>query len=179
MDSYDELLLTEPTLIREGTASRARIIGRKRDSNGNLVGTYDPYPILNTRIYLAEFPDGHIVEYSANIIAKAIYNSLNDDGIEELLFKEIVAHRSNVKAITKLQAEELRDKEKENVKIRSSNNRHLLHTTQGWEICVMWQDGSTTWHLMIDIKHSFPLHLAEYCIQNKMHDEPAFAWWVK
>jgi hypothetical protein len=102
-----------------------------------------------------------------------------DNVVEELLFKDIVAQRSNAEAITKQQAEELKEKEKENIKIGSSNNRHPLHTTQGWGICMMWQDGSTTWYPMIDIQHSFPLHLAEYTMQNKLYDEPAFAWWVK
>lgn len=32
---------------------------------------------------------------------------------------------------------------------------------------------------MIDIKHSFPLHLADYTVRNGINEEPAFAWWVK
>ncbi len=37
-DVFDELLLTEPMLMREGQEERAQVIGRKRDSNGELVG---------------------------------------------------------------------------------------------------------------------------------------------
>jgi hypothetical protein len=37
-DAFNELLLTEPLLIREGAEERAKIIGRKRDHEGNLVG---------------------------------------------------------------------------------------------------------------------------------------------
>jgi hypothetical protein len=43
---------------------------------GNLVGQYNNNPVLNTRIYLAEFPEGHIAEYSANMIAEAVYDSV-------------------------------------------------------------------------------------------------------
>ena len=32
---------------------------------------------------------------------------------------------------------------------------------------------------MKDIKDSYPVQLAEFAIQNKLQDEPAFAWWVK
>lgn len=55
-DSYNELLLTEPVIQREGQQIRTKIIGRKRDQNGDLKGTYNSNPILNTRVYLAEYP---------------------------------------------------------------------------------------------------------------------------
>jgi len=58
---------------------RAKIIGRKRDMNGNVVGTYHDNSILNTRINLADFPYVYIMEYSAIAIAEAIFNNLNDD----------------------------------------------------------------------------------------------------
>ena len=32
---------------------------------------------------------------------------------------------------------------------------------------------------MKDIKDLYPVQLAEFAIQNKLQDEPAFAWWVK
>ena len=31
---------------------------------------------------------------------------------------------------------------------------------------------------MKDLKNSFPIELARYAIDNKIDDEPAFAWWV-
>jgi hypothetical protein len=71
-NAYDELLLVKPLLEKDGELIRAKITGRKRDALGNLVGCYDPNPLLNTRIYLAEFPDGYIQEYTANSIAESI-----------------------------------------------------------------------------------------------------------
>jgi len=91
-DAFDELLLTEPTLIKDGMTEKAKIVGRKRDGDGNLVGQYNNNPLLNTRIYLAEFPDGHIAEYSTNVIAEAIYDSVNDEGYQELIFDSIIDH---------------------------------------------------------------------------------------
>ncbi len=55
-DAYDEFLLTEPLLIRDVQLMRATIISRKRDHNNNPVGTYHHNSLLNTRVYLAEFP---------------------------------------------------------------------------------------------------------------------------
>jgi len=39
-----------------------------------LVGQNAVNPVLNTRVYLAEFPDGHIQEPSANNVIQAIYS---------------------------------------------------------------------------------------------------------
>ena len=62
---------------------RAKITGRKRDENGNPIGRYNSNPMLNSRTYLAEFPDGHIQELSANTIVEAVYNQIDGDGYNE------------------------------------------------------------------------------------------------
>jgi hypothetical protein len=110
------------------------------------VGTFNVNPLLNTRVYLAEFPDGHIQELSANIIAEAIYSSISDDGCEEQIFHDIIDHR------------------------QLYDDPDILHqfTTKGWEICVAWTDGTSSWHKMVEIKNSFPLALAEYAIANEL-----------
>ena len=59
-----------------------------------------------------------------------------------------------------------------------SNDAERPETTKGWEILVQWKDGSTTWSKLKDMKDSYPVQLAECAVQNKIDDEPAFAWWV-
>ncbi len=178
-DTYDELLLTEPILTREGQPTRARIIGRKRDQDGNPVGTYHHNPLLNTRVYLTEFPDGHIMEYSANTVAEAIYDSIDDDGIETLIFDEIIGHESDETAISIEEAALMKEMERNNEPIHGSNNLHPLYTMKGWHICISWKDGSTTWHAVADIKNSNPVQLAEYAMRNNLQNQPAFSWWIK
>jgi hypothetical protein len=158
-DSYDELLLTEPTLIRDGQPMRAKVVGRKQDHNDNLIGSYNPNPILNSRIYLAEFANGHIQEFSANTIIEAIYDYIDDEEYQEQIFRDIVGHKCNNEALTKTQAEAHR-------KLHQSLNNlnRPICTTKGWEICISWQDGSTSWHPLRDIKNSFPLQLAKYAV---------------
>ncbi|KAI2493253.1 Reverse transcriptase (RNA-dependent DNA polymerase) [Fragilaria crotonensis] len=56
--------------------------------------------------------------------------------------------------------------------------RRRRETTVGWEVLVRWKDGSTTWVAMKDVKESFPVQLAEYAVQTRIAEEPAFAWWV-
>jgi hypothetical protein len=38
-------------------------------------GHDDVNPILDTRIYEVEFPDGEVLEYAANVIAENLYSS--------------------------------------------------------------------------------------------------------
>jgi len=78
-DTYNELLLTEPMLEREGVLVQAQVIGRKHDPCGNLLGHYHSNPLPNTRAYVVSFSDSHIAEYSANKIAESIYQNVNDD----------------------------------------------------------------------------------------------------
>ncbi len=178
-DAYDEFLLTEPLLIRDGQLTRATIISRKRDHNDNPIGTYHHNPLLNTRVYLAQFPDGHIAELSANVIAEAIYDQVDDDGIESPLFQDIIGHEKDKTALTEQEANEIVREEQKGKSMRGNNNIHPLYTTKGWRICIAWTDGSTSWHSLAEIKNSYPVALAEYAIANSLEDEPAFAWWVK
>jgi hypothetical protein len=50
------------------------------------LGTFNPNPMLNTRVYIAEFQDGSTMDYAANVMAKAIYNQVTDDGSDSTLF---------------------------------------------------------------------------------------------
>ena len=69
--------------------------------------------------------------------------------------------------------------EKEDAFVTSSNGvKRRRETTEGWEMLAQWKDGSATWSELKDTKDSCPVQLAECAVQNKIDDEPAFAWWV-
>jgi hypothetical protein len=59
-----------------------------------------------------------------------------------------------------------------------SGMKRRRRTTKGWELSVRWKDGSSTWISLKDLKDTYPVELADYAIDNKIQDEPAFAWWV-
>jgi hypothetical protein len=119
---------------------------------------------LNSRIYLAEYPDGHIQELSANTIIEAIYNQVDDFGYDESIFHNIIGHRRSTDAV-KLDDENI-------------NGKFNRFTTKGWEICIAWKDGCPSWHSLSDIMNSFPVQLAKYAKLNGIDIEPAFKWWV-
>jgi hypothetical protein len=61
---------------------------------------------------------------------------------------------------------------------KRSGKKKLKQTTRGWELCIKWNDETTTWVPLIDIKESNPVEVAEYAVHMKLVSEPAFAWWV-
>jgi hypothetical protein len=66
-EMYDNLINAEVLLSKGDILLPAKVIGRKRDSSGNPIGIANANPILDTRIYNVEFPNGHTKSYAANI----------------------------------------------------------------------------------------------------------------
>jgi hypothetical protein len=117
----------------------------------------------------SKFPDGHMAEYAANVIAECVYSQIDDEGNQYLLLQEIIDHKKDDSAVT------MKD-----MWITGSNgNTSLRITTKGWKFCATWKDGSTSWEPLKDLKESHPLQVAKYAVTNDIADEPAFAWWVK
>jgi len=143
---------------------------RKRDAGGKTRGAANPNPILDSRIYKVQFPDGHTEEYAANVIAEAIYAQVDDEGYEHLLLDEIIDYCKDAAiAISN----------DDRFIVSSNGNRHPRRTTKGWELCVLWKDKSTSWVALKDLKEGNPVQVAEFAIANGIAEEPAFAWWIK
>ena len=106
---------------------------------------------------------------TANLIAENMFATVNEEGHRHLLLDSIIDFRKNDDTI----------KQEDAFIIRKSDTWRRRETTKGWEILVQWKVGTTTWHKMKDINDSYPVQLAEFAIQNKLQDEPVFAWWVK
>ena len=165
----ETFLQMELALPRDGDGPElARVKRRKRDSDGNPIGRANNNPILDTRIFEVEFVDGHTAAMTANAIAENLFSQVDQEGHRLILMDEVVDHRRGSDAVTH-----------ENAFIASRNGRkRRKETTRGWEFLIKWKDGSETWTPLKDMKESYPVQIAEYSIQNKIHEEPAFAWWV-
>ena len=169
-DVYDDTYLNmELALPRAGgEVEFGRVVKRMRDKDGLPIGTANDNPILDTRVYEVEFPDGHKAALAANIIAENLFAQVDSEGNRHALFDEIVAHRTNGKEV-KMQDAFVNTK---------SGTKRRKESTIGWEILVRWKDGSTTWVALKDLKESYPVQLAEYAVSARIAEEPAFAWWV-
>jgi len=69
-EAYDEYLTAEVLLPNMGNMTRAKVTGRKRNADGDPVGVRNTNPILDTREYEVEFPDGATDVFTANTIAE-------------------------------------------------------------------------------------------------------------
>jgi hypothetical protein len=154
---------------RPGVESEfARVTKRLRDKDGNPIGTANDNPILDTRLYEVEYLDGHKAALSANAIAESMMAQVDSEGHRELLMDEIIGHRTNGNEV---QESDAFTESKNGVKRR-------VHTTVGWEINILWRDGTTTWSKLKDAKESYPVQVAEYTVINDISHLPAFQWWV-
>jgi hypothetical protein len=151
----------------DGDEVLCKVKGRKRDTNGIPIGERNNNPILDSRIFQVEFPDGHIEEYSTNVIAEAILSQADEDGNNYGILEEIVEHRRRDCAVPMSEGYTL-----------VGTNRKPVITTKGWDLKVRWSDGSYDWLPMSQLKQSNPLQVAEYAVAHKIEKEPAFNWWV-
>ena len=166
-DTYDQYVGATVKLPIGDKFVAGKVRSRKRELDGSVKGRANPNPILDTRTYEVEFPDGQVTEYTANVIAESMYAQCDVEGNEFLLLDSIVDHHKDGDAV-KMQ----------DAYIQHGSNRKLRQTTKGWKLCVEWKDGSTSWERLADLKESYPIEVAEYAMAKDIAQEPAFAWWV-
>jgi len=156
-------------LPHNDTLARGRVTKRKRDLDDNVVGRANANPILDTREYVVEFDDGEVSELTANVIALSMYEMCDEDGIRILLFDSIVDNRRGESALS------LTDQKF----VDSRGKLQYKRSTAGWDLCVEWKDGSTSWEKLSDFKECYPVQTAEYAVAQGIDHEPAFNWWVR
>ena len=168
-DTYDVYIDAEVLLPQDGKhLQAARVIGRAKDANGKLFGTYHQNPMLNTNVYEVMFPDGGTSRYAANIIAENIYSQVDVDGHRYQLMDHIMNHKTNGHALTQEQA----------FTVSRNGNKVRRQTTKGWFFQVQWKDGTDSWLPLKELKESHPVQVAEYAQSAQLLDVPAFAWWA-
>jgi len=168
-DTYDQYITSQVLLPRGDNYEKGTVKRRKRDANGNVVGRANANPILDTRVYEVEFSDGHVAEFSTNVIAENIYAMVDSEGYETSIFKAIIDHRCDPSKIISPQ----------NAWVTSYNGNQVpRRTTAGWELCVQWTDNTTSWLPLKDVKGSNAIETAEYAFTHHLSDEPAFSWWI-
>ena len=169
IESDDKYLNAQVILPHNGSHAEGTIKSRKRTSDGKfLIGKGNINPQLDSRIYNVEFPDGAVVEFAANEICEAIFDQMDDDGNTFSIFRGIIGYRKNDDA----------------VKISDGytfigNVKKRVITTKGWDLRIEWSDGSASWLPLHVIKASNPIETAEFAVSRNIHNEPAFAWWVR
>jgi hypothetical protein len=69
-ETYDAMISADLLLPKGDVLVPAKVIARKHDVQGNPIGRANTNPILDSRVYEVQFPDGHVEEYAANVLLK-------------------------------------------------------------------------------------------------------------
>ena len=101
LEVFDKYIGVEVNLNHGGQVLHGKVVGRKRDAEGNPVGHAANNPLLDTREYEVEFIDGSTEAYSTNLIAESMYSQVDDEGFQHILLKEISDHRKDSSAVAK------------------------------------------------------------------------------
>ena len=130
-DEYDYLINAEVLLPHNEQIRHATVLGPSKDSDGNEKGRYDSNPILNTKIYDVMFPDGAVKQYAANTIAENMWAEVDQDGYQYKIMDCITGHRTNSNAV-----------DRSAMYINDKKGKRLRQTTVGWDLSVLWKDGT-------------------------------------
>jgi hypothetical protein len=167
IDAFDKYIGAQLDLPLNNAMAHASVVARQKDGEGNPVGSSDANPLLDTQVYQVEFPDGSTEEYAANVIAENMYSQVDEEGRQFNILTELIGHCMNTDAIGKSQGQ-----------FTVRGRTHPICTTKGWQLCVQWRDGSTSWEDLKDLTEANPVETAEYAVAHSLTQEPAFSWWV-
>jgi hypothetical protein len=145
----------------------AKVIGRKQNADGNYTGRSHKQPKLDSRIFIVQFPDGDEKDFAYNILAEHLYSQIDSEGNQHQLFNGIINHRKNSNALDKTDQYRI-----------NNGKRTKKKTTTGWDLEIKWKDGSTSWIPLKDIKETNMVEVAQYALDNRISEEPAFDWWA-
>jgi hypothetical protein len=166
-EEADNFVNAEVALMHHGKRTTGKVRNRKRQADGSLVGLANHNPILDTRTYDVQFPDGEVAEYAANIIAENVWAQCDPDGRQRVLMEAIIDHKMDGHALKPADSF-----------VTLRGKQHRKRTTQGWLLCIEWKDRSTSWERLADVKESYPIEAAEYAVTQGIDHDPAFVWWA-
>mmetsp|Transcript_15766 Transcript_15766/g.22509 ORF Transcript_15766/g.22509 Transcript_15766/m.22509 type:complete len:126 (+) Transcript_15766:2432-2809(+) len=78
-----------------------RVKDRKRNADGLYIGRKHKIPLLDSRVYVVQFPNGEEVDVSYNTLAEHLYSPVDSEGNQYQIFKEIIGHRKGKSAVDK------------------------------------------------------------------------------
>jgi hypothetical protein len=146
VDTYDQYVGASVQLLIGDNVQTGKVTGQKRGLDGVARGKASANPILDTRPYTVEFPEGHSEEYTANVIAENMYAQCDEEGNQFLMLQDIIGHKTDGHAV-----------ECADMYIKVGSNGQISKTTMGWHLCVECKYGTTSWERLADLKESNPV----------------------
>ena len=97
MEALDRYINAEVIMPdKNGIPVLTKVKNHKRDSAGNPVVEHDDNPILDTRVYELQFPDGRVEEYVANMIAENLLEQADQDGWDSCIIGNSWIYRRTI-----------------------------------------------------------------------------------
>ena len=110
---------------------KEKIVGQSKDTNDEIIGSYDPNPFLSTLKCHVEFLDGEIKECLANVIAENMRAQEDEDCNSIQILDSIVYYRKDRNVVDKADAH-----------LHTNSREHnLLHTNYGWSLLTLLKNG--------------------------------------
>ena len=166
--AYDKLIHAEISFQIEEINVAGKVKGRTLGPDGRTDAIYHEYPRRNSMIYDAEFPDGKIKEYSANMVAGNMLTHIDSEGMSTSLMESTADFQKDNSALSK----------EDKYLVTPRGQRRMQKNTKVWKLLVIWKDQSKTWNPLKDLKESNPVEVAEFAKAWCIQDEPTFCWWV-
>ena len=167
---YDKFIDVDVRLSHNDELTRARVTGRTVFDNGQTSGTYHENPYNNTMTYDVTFPDGTVKMYAASLIAENMVDQVDKESFEYNMLASILDYRKTRDALPS------DDEGLGNADDKGKDK--YIHTTDGWSFHLLWKDENKEWVPLKEVKDSNPIELAEYVRAQRLHEEPAFQWWL-
>ena len=99
------------------------------------------------------------------MLIENLYAHVDDNGMSHGLLVGITDHLQEDNAVAKANR----------MFVTPQGTRKRRITTKGWKLLVEWDNGTSSWIPLKDIKDSNPLEVAEYAQSHDLLQEPAFA----
>ena len=144
-----DLMGTEILTSKGGETIRGKVVGHKRNHDGNPVVD----PSNDEPLYIIEYPDGSLSMEGYNALISALNLQLDVFGDEYYTFQEILGYQ------------------------RQPNGGR--GDQKGWFLKILWKSGEFTWdEPLSSIKEDLPYEAAQYAADHDLLKEKAFAKWA-
>ena len=100
---YDQIINADLQLQPGEEMVTGKVTKRTIGPDGQVTGTYDNNPYLNSIINDVKFSDGKVKEYAANIIAENMLTQVDSGGMSTTFMEAIVDHQRNEANVLQLQ----------------------------------------------------------------------------
>jgi hypothetical protein len=165
VDTYDQYVGDHVRFPIGDEIQSGKVLRRKCELDDTVRGRANANPMLDTRTYEIEFPDGRSDEYTDNMIAENMNAQCYIEGRQYNLMEGIIDHRTDGHAVAPAE-----------IYIKHGRNKKVRKTTKCWHLCVEWKYGTTSWERLADLKESNPVEVTEYAATKSLINTPAFIW---